>query len=345
MRAPVHRPSWSTVTTHPITGRGSEVGATTTIAKPVDGPAGSTSSLLAIGAILLRIPAFLAPTNLGYDDGGYGLAAIAMREGFDPFRDIFSSQGPLFLPLVRLADLAGLPDLQRAARCSRCSRARSRPSRCTSRVSSSWTAAGRSSPRRSPDRAASCCGRPDRSPATAPAPRSPSPRSPSRSPTAADPSTVTAIVIALLAGSAFSVKNLLVTPALRHRLGARRVAPPDPRRDPRPVRRARGADRWSPLPWGFTTSTRTPSSTTSTKTGEGNRGGNALASWSRPICDGARSWSRLAQSGSFLGSFVAADLPPPTGASRRWRAATGGLSLRRGATCRLHRRGLAWSTG
>jgi hypothetical protein len=62
---------------------------------------------LAAGAILLRLPALLAPTNLGYDDGGYGVAAIAMREGYEPFRDIFSSQGPLFLPLVHLADLAG----------------------------------------------------------------------------------------------------------------------------------------------------------------------------------------------------------------------------------------------
>lgn len=63
--------------------------------------------VLAAGAILLRLPAFFAPTNLGYDDGGYGLAAIAMREGYAPFRDVFSSQGPLFLPLVRLADLGG----------------------------------------------------------------------------------------------------------------------------------------------------------------------------------------------------------------------------------------------
>jgi hypothetical protein len=67
--------------------------------------------VLAAGAIVLRIPALLAPTNLGYDDGGYGVAAIAMRQGYDPFRDIFSSQGPLFLPLVHLADLAGFQTL------------------------------------------------------------------------------------------------------------------------------------------------------------------------------------------------------------------------------------------
>lgn len=67
--------------------------------------------VLAAGAILLRVPALLAPTNLGYDDGGYGVAAIAMRQGYEPFRDIFSSQGPLFLPLVHLADLAGFQTL------------------------------------------------------------------------------------------------------------------------------------------------------------------------------------------------------------------------------------------
>ena len=49
-----------------------------------------------------------APTQLGYDDGGYGLSAIAMRQGFAPFRQIFSPQGPLFLPLVHVADLVGL---------------------------------------------------------------------------------------------------------------------------------------------------------------------------------------------------------------------------------------------
>jgi hypothetical protein len=63
--------------------------------------------VLAVAAAVLRIPALLAPTNLGYDDGGYGLAAIAMREGYAPFRDIFSPQGPLFLPLVHAFDWLG----------------------------------------------------------------------------------------------------------------------------------------------------------------------------------------------------------------------------------------------
>jgi hypothetical protein len=58
--------------------------------------------------LLVRIPSMFAPTQLGYDDGGYGLAVIAMREGYEPFRDIFSPQGPLFQPLLFVADQAGL---------------------------------------------------------------------------------------------------------------------------------------------------------------------------------------------------------------------------------------------
>lgn len=67
--------------------------------------------LLALLALAVRIPAMFAPTQLGYDDGGYGLAAVAMRQGYEPFRDIFSPQGPLFLPLVHVADLVGLEHL------------------------------------------------------------------------------------------------------------------------------------------------------------------------------------------------------------------------------------------
>ncbi|MGZ4677729.1 MAG: ArnT family glycosyltransferase [Acidimicrobiia bacterium] len=65
-------------------------------------------TVLAVGALLVRIPTMFAPTQLGYDDGGYGLAAVAMRQGYAPFREIFSPQGPLFLPLVHVADLVGL---------------------------------------------------------------------------------------------------------------------------------------------------------------------------------------------------------------------------------------------
>jgi hypothetical protein len=62
-------------------------------------------------AVLLRLPALFASRHLGFDDGVYGASALAMRAGEAPFRDVFSSQGPLFLPLVFLADLLGLRTL------------------------------------------------------------------------------------------------------------------------------------------------------------------------------------------------------------------------------------------
>jgi hypothetical protein len=62
---------------------------------------------VAVGAVAIRIPAYLATRHLSFDDGVYGASAVAMRDGALPFRDVFSSQGPLFLPLVWLADVAG----------------------------------------------------------------------------------------------------------------------------------------------------------------------------------------------------------------------------------------------
>ncbi len=62
-------------------------------------------------AVLVRLPAVLADRHLTFDDGVYGASARALRDGGLPFRDVFSSQGPLFLPLVWLADLVGLHTL------------------------------------------------------------------------------------------------------------------------------------------------------------------------------------------------------------------------------------------
>lgn len=61
--------------------------------------------------LALRVPALLASRHLVFDDGVYGASALAMRDGALPFRDVFSSQGPLFLPLVWLADVAGFRTL------------------------------------------------------------------------------------------------------------------------------------------------------------------------------------------------------------------------------------------
>jgi hypothetical protein len=67
--------------------------------------------ILAAAAVLLRLPALVSPRHLTFDDGVYGASAVAMRDGGVPFRDVFSSQGPVFLPLVWLADILGLRTL------------------------------------------------------------------------------------------------------------------------------------------------------------------------------------------------------------------------------------------
>lgn len=63
---------------------------------------------LAVLTVLLRLPAVVASSHPTFDDGVFGASAVAMRAGGQPFRDVFSSQGPLFLPLVWLGDLLGL---------------------------------------------------------------------------------------------------------------------------------------------------------------------------------------------------------------------------------------------
>lgn len=63
--------------------------------------------LVLLATVALRLPAFWSPRPLTVDDGVFGASAVAMRHGAMPFRDVFSSQGPLFLILVRLGDLVG----------------------------------------------------------------------------------------------------------------------------------------------------------------------------------------------------------------------------------------------
>jgi len=66
---------------------------------------------VALVATLVRIPTLLAGRHLSFDDGVYGASAIAMRHGGVPFDGVFSSQGPLYLPLVFLGDLLGFRTL------------------------------------------------------------------------------------------------------------------------------------------------------------------------------------------------------------------------------------------
>ena len=84
------------------------VAAPTTRATGLERSARGDLALLAALTILLRLPAFFSSAHLTFDDGVFGASAVAMRAGGQPFRDVFSSQGPLFLPLVYLADLVGL---------------------------------------------------------------------------------------------------------------------------------------------------------------------------------------------------------------------------------------------
>ena len=63
---------------------------------------------LALVAVAARLPAVLSSRHLSFDDGVYGATAVAMRHGARPYRDVFSSQGPLHHPMLYLADLLGL---------------------------------------------------------------------------------------------------------------------------------------------------------------------------------------------------------------------------------------------
>ncbi len=67
----------------------------------------ATRDVVIVGviALVVRIPAFGAPQPLGFDDGQFAMSVIAMRHGGLPFREVFSSQGPLFLPFAWLGDL------------------------------------------------------------------------------------------------------------------------------------------------------------------------------------------------------------------------------------------------
>jgi 4-amino-4-deoxy-L-arabinose transferase-like glycosyltransferase len=63
--------------------------------------------VLLSGALAVRLPAFFASRSLVFDEGVYASSAVAMRDGELPFRQVFSAQGPLHLPLVYAFDLLG----------------------------------------------------------------------------------------------------------------------------------------------------------------------------------------------------------------------------------------------
>jgi 4-amino-4-deoxy-L-arabinose transferase-like glycosyltransferase len=63
--------------------------------------------VLLLGAMVVRLPAFFSTRTLVFDEGVYASSALAMRDGALPFRQVFSAQGPLHLPLVYAFDLLG----------------------------------------------------------------------------------------------------------------------------------------------------------------------------------------------------------------------------------------------
>src|SRR5262245_40487471 len=66
------------------------------------------AAVLTAVAVLIRLPVFLASRHVGYDDGVFGLSALLLRDGATPYRELWSPQGPLHLPLLFVADLVGL---------------------------------------------------------------------------------------------------------------------------------------------------------------------------------------------------------------------------------------------
>ena len=83
-------------------------------------PAGTfDATMLAVVAVLLRLPMLFADrvARLRRRRVRVRPRSRCARASV-PFRDVFSSQGPLFLPLVWVADLVGFRTTGRAARCS-----------------------------------------------------------------------------------------------------------------------------------------------------------------------------------------------------------------------------------
>jgi 4-amino-4-deoxy-L-arabinose transferase-like glycosyltransferase len=62
---------------------------------------------LLAAALAVRLPGLFASRSLVFDEGVYASSALAMRDGALPFRQVFSAQGPLHLPLVYAFDLIG----------------------------------------------------------------------------------------------------------------------------------------------------------------------------------------------------------------------------------------------
>lgn len=80
--------------------------ATTPGRRLLDHPA-ADPVVVGVVALLVRLPMALAERGLVFDDGVYGITVIDMRRGLAPYSGVFTSQGPLHYPLLRLGDLLG----------------------------------------------------------------------------------------------------------------------------------------------------------------------------------------------------------------------------------------------
>ncbi len=65
-------------------------------------------TVIAVSTVAIRIAGLLSTRHIDFDEGVYGVSVLAMRSGALPFRDVFSSQGPLFLPVLWMFDTLGL---------------------------------------------------------------------------------------------------------------------------------------------------------------------------------------------------------------------------------------------
>ena len=64
-------------------------------------------TVVGIASLTFRLPSLFLSSHGSFDEGVYGASVFAMRGGDRPFHDVFSSQGPLFLPILRLGDIVG----------------------------------------------------------------------------------------------------------------------------------------------------------------------------------------------------------------------------------------------
>ena len=68
----------------------------------------AAGGVVALVAVAMRVALITSTRPVGYDDGVYAASVVAMRDGGVPFRDVFSSQGPVFLPTLRFFDVIGM---------------------------------------------------------------------------------------------------------------------------------------------------------------------------------------------------------------------------------------------